>query len=108
MKSTFIFGSWRHWMHSFLAGVKNLLFGLCRILFAIILGVVSLAVHSWRLLCRFIGRNPNIALGTFIVIAVLAWLLTFVSMRARATSAENQRDSIAWQYQDFKTSHGYE
>lgn len=57
---------------------------------------------------RFVGNNPAVAVGGFVFIVAITWLLTFVSMRARAVGAEMQRDSIAWQYQNFKEKHGYE
>jgi hypothetical protein len=55
-----------------------------------------------------VSNNPKVTLCAFVVIAALVWLLTFVKMECRAVGAENQRDSIAWQYQDFKEKHGYE
>jgi len=102
-----IFESWRQWKVCFVAGVNNFCWGLMRCITCIILGIVSFIVWLWKMACFFVEKNPKIALGGFIVTAILIWLLTFVSMRARAVGAENQRDAIAWQYHDFKTSHGY-
>ena len=90
------------------SGLKKFAWGLMRIITCIILGVVSVIAWLWRCLVRFVGNNPTIAIGGFAVVLVLTWVLTFVNMRARAVGAESQRDSIAWQYQNFKEQHGYE
>lgn len=103
-----LFESWHQWKVCFLAGCKNFAWGTMRIITCIILGVVSIIAWLWKMACLFVEKNAKVALAGFIVIAVLIWLLTFVSMRARAVGAENQRDQIAWQYQDFKNNHGYE
>ena len=103
-----LFETWKSWKVCFLSGVKNFLWGLARIVTCIIFGIISLLVWLWNCACRWVGRHPNVALGGFIVVAVVVWVLTFVSMRTRAVGAELQRDSIAWKYQEFKMNHGYE
>ena len=50
---------------------------------------------------RFTGNYPNIVLGASIVVAVLVWVLTFTSMRARAVGAEHQRDSLSYELSKF-------
>ena len=74
----------------------------------LIMGLASLLRAIWRLLVRWVGSYPNIALGGFLVASLLIWMVTFMLMRARAVGAEEQRDSIAWQYIQFKEQHGYE
>lgn len=103
-----IFMSWQSWKVCFVAGVKNMFWGIMRIITAILWGFVSLLVYLWKQCCCFVRSFPDIALGMFIVISFLAWLITFVYMRSRTVTAENQRDSIAWQYHNFKEKHGYE
>lgn len=106
MKDLF-FTSWHSWKVCFMSGISKLCWGFMRIITCILLGIVSVFVWLWHMLCDFVGRNPKISVGGFVVIAFLIWMLTFVCMRARAIGAENQRDAIAWQYYDFKTQHGY-
>lgn len=105
---TFVFKDFTDWWKYFAKAALHLGKGVTRIIFAVVFGLTSIVVHLWRCACKFIGKYPNIALGSFIVITAMIWLLTFVSMRARAVGAEQQRDFIAWQYQDFKNNHGYE
>ena len=89
------------------AGI-NLVRGVSLLLKALLLGITSLFLAVWRRMSRWVGGNPSIALGGFLVTVFLAWLITFMAMRARAVGAEAQRDSLAWQYSEFKERHGYE
>lgn len=106
--NNFVFESWKSWRVCFVSGLKKAGWGIARIITCILLGIISIFVHVWRVIVRFVGLNPKLAIGGFFVIVIIVWLLTFVSMRARAVGAEHQRDSIAWQYQDFKEKHGYD
>lgn len=108
MAKKILFDGWKQWKVCFMAGVEKFLWGICRIITAIILGIASVFAWLWRCICSFVSNNPKVTLCAFVVIAALVWLLTFVNMRCRAVGAENQRDSIAWQYQNFKEKHGYE
>lgn len=108
MEKSLIFESWRTWKVCFLSGCKHFAWGLMRIVTCIFLGIASLAFAAWRAMVKFVRNYPDISLGAFIVLAGLIWVLTFVSMRAKTVGAEMQRDSIAWQYKNFKKSHGYE
>ena len=107
-KSKLIFESFNEWWQYIKKSLWYLLKGVTTIILSVVCGVFSFLLYVWRSVCRFIGKYPNIALGGFIAIAAIVWLLTFVKMRHRAVSAEEQRDSIAWQYTDFKQNHGYE
>lgn len=107
MKS-FLFDSLRQWRVCIFAGCKNFCWGLVRIISCIILGVLSVIRAVWRVMVGFVRKYPNIALGISIAVCILVWMLTFASMRARAVGAEDQRDSISYQFREFKRSHGYE
>ena len=103
-----IFQSWHQWKVCFVSGVKKFSWGLMRVITCILLGIVSVFVWLWKSACKWVGRYPNIALGGFIVVACLIFLLMYAQNRAKTLGLEAQRDSIAWQYQNFKESHGYE
>lgn len=105
---TYIFKDFREWRKYLWSAVKHLGKGVARILFAVVFGLTSIVVHLWRKACRFVGKYPNIALGAFIVVVASVWLVMFASNRATIKGLEHQRDSIAWQYDNFKSSHGYE
>ena len=108
MEKSILFQNWHQWQVCFVSGWKKFLWGFGRIVTCILLGVVSFIVWLWKCACRWVGRHPNIALGGFIVVAILIFVLMFARNRAKMLGLEAQRDSIAWQYQNFKESHGYD
>ena len=75
---------------------------------AVFVGLASLFLALWRLSSRWVGNYPSIALGGFLVAFFLIWLLTFVSMRERAVSAEDRYSAIVYEYKLFREQHGYE
>ena len=108
MKSSWIFESWHQWRVCFVSGVKKMFWGFGRIVTCIILGIVSIFVWVWKCAVRLVGRYPQVALGAFIVIALVICLLMYARNRAMENGLTAQRDNIAWQYQNFKETHGYE
>lgn len=103
-----IFESWHQWKVCFLSGAKNFLWGLWRILTCIFFGILSVIVWLWKRACSWVGKYPNVALGGFICVVVIMFVLMFANNRAKVMGLEAQRDSISYQYQEFKESHGYE
>lgn len=103
-----IYESPREWWDNFKDGVVDFGYGLWDIIVSIVMGIVSILVYLWKQAVKLVGKYPNIALGGFIVVASVVWILTFVSLKARAVGAEAQRDSISWEYSQFKMQHGYE
>ena len=99
------FGTWRDYSRN---AIRHLAVGICRVCVSLFVGAASLFRALWRVIVRAVGRHPSIAVCAFLAAVFFAWLLTFMTMRARAVSAEAQRDSLAWQYTAFKESHGYE
>ena len=108
MKNSLIFTSWHSWLVCMKSGLKSLGWGFCRIVTCIVLGIVSLIVAAWRAVVRAVGKYPNIALGTFIVVLLIVVLLMWANNRATENGLVAQRDAIAWQYHNFKETHGYE
>ena len=106
--SNFLFDSWWQWRVCLWAGVCKLSWGIYRVVTCIFFGIISVFVWLWKLACRFISRNPGITLGGFLFGLFIVWLLLFAGIRAKVTGLEAQRDSISWEYHNFKESHGYE
>lgn len=102
------FQSFREWRVCVRDAARHLLAGFIGVARAVFVGIGSLLFALWRFLSRQVGRYPSFALGSFLVAILLVWVLTFVRMRARAVGAEEQRDSLSYQYSYFKASHGYE
>lgn len=101
------FCSVKFWLKHTELAVWHLAKGVAMLMVSVFGGIVSLSLALWRFLTRWVGNYPSIALGGFLVALFLVWLVTFMSMRARAVSAEAQRDSIAWKYTEFKEQHGF-
>ena len=99
--NSFLFDSWHQWQVCFLAGCRNALWGIYRIMTCVIFGILSIIRCLWRLFVGFVRKNPVIAIVGFAVIIILTWLLTFMQMRARAVGAEHQRDSISYELSKF-------
>ena len=107
-KCTFVFTDFAEWRKYLWNAVKHLCKGVVRIVFAVVFGIWSIIVHAWRAACRWVGKYPSIALGGFLVITAIVIVMLLARNKAMVVGLETQRDSIAWQYQNFKESHGYE
>lgn len=81
--------------------------GVSRLALSVVNGTASLLVALWGRLVRCVGGYPNIALCAFLVIVLLTWVMTFVSMRARAVGAEDKLGAVSYEYHVFKEMHGY-
>lgn len=103
-----IFESFAEWWLFTKSSFIHLAKGIARLILAVVLGIASVMVWLWKTATGMVGKYPNIALGTFIVIICITWVLWFAKFRATKVGLESQRDSIAWQYQSFKEGHGYE
>lgn len=103
-----IFKSFKEWWQYLRNAAVSMVKGVIRLVVAVVYGVISLLAWLWRTSVAWVGRHPNVALGGFIVIAFVVWMLMFAKMRATRVGLEAQRDSIAWQFSHFKESHGYD
>lgn len=103
-----LFSSLSEWWCCVKSAAVHLVKGLYQLVQAVVMGLVSLVCALWRYLVSLVGKYPNIALGGFLVSVVIVWLITFMSMRARAVGAEAQRDAVGYEFQTFRESHGYE
>lgn len=101
MDNKLLFENLRQWRVCFCAGVSKMVWGICRIITAIVLGIVSILVWLWRKLTDFVGLNPKFSIITAVIIVILVWLFTFVNMRSRAVGAEHQRDSLSYELSKF-------
>lgn len=103
-----LFQTRKEWVEFTKNALRKSVNGIVRLCWVFIGGLLSLLVWTWKSMVRAVGRYPNIALGAFIVVVALVWLLMFARNRATKVGLEAQRDSVACQYQQFKEGHGYE
>lgn len=99
--NNFLFDNFRQWNVCFLAGCRNAIWGIFRIITCILFGTLSIIRYFWRLFVGFVRKNPVIAIVGFMVVIVITWLITFVQMCARAIGAEHQRDSMSYELSKF-------
>lgn len=102
MKSL-LFESWHQWQVCFLSGCKKAGWGLLRIVTCIIFGLISVIRWLWRLLIKAVGSYPTAAVivgcGAFLAV----FLLTYANNKARLTTAEHERDSLAYELSQIIT-----
>lgn len=103
----YLYESREEWSEDFICFVSRFAIGLWKTFCCLFFGIVSVVVWLWKCAVNAVERFPNIALGGFIVVTGIVWVLTFASMRAKAVGAEAERDSISWEYLHFKETHGY-
>ena len=105
MKEFETFGEWWQCVKSAAVHLGKFL---CRLAQVVFIGLWSLLCALWRRVVRRVGDYPQTALVAFLVALLFTWLLTFVSMRARAVTAEDKCDSVSWQFMQFKEKYGYD
>lgn len=96
------FSSWRTYTE---VAIRTFCVGVGCLIVSVVIGIASVFRALWLRSVKFVGNYPNIALGGFLVAITLVWVVTFVRMRARAVIAEDQRDSITWQFSRYKEQH---
>lgn len=96
--SKHLFTSFRTWRICMAEGFKKLGWGLWRIISGIALGIASLLAYAASQVNAFCRRESIAAIivATLIVILSTGWIFTYVDARVKATTAEHQRDSIAY------------
>lgn len=92
-----LFKTFKSWKNFILSAIKSVFVGLLRILWSIILGVISIFAAIWKSVKAFCRREFAASLiiaAIFGVIGIL-WLGTFVKERTARVNAEYQRDSLS-------------
>lgn len=92
-----LFDSFKEWWKYLYSAIKKVFVGIVRILYAIVIGFVSLLVGLFRSIKKcWKGEKLNIFLSLLVAAVILAWAMTFANERAMRVGAEMQRDSLAF------------
>ena len=91
-----LFESFHQWKVCILSGLKNAGWGIWRIITCMVFGFISLCKYLFERLAAAVSKYPKAAIVIFIVVTTVIWVVTFTSGRARALTAEHQRDSIGY------------
>lgn len=92
-----IFRTFMEWWEYAFSSIKTMCIGLAKVLWSIVLGLVSIMAAVWRAVKAFCGREPkaSIVIGFLYLLGAAGWLGTFMKERRERVYAEYQRDSIA-------------
>ena len=85
------------WLDYVCSAAHSMLTGIVRLLWSVIIGIISLLVYVYRVVAAFCKREKLAALIIAFIFAVLifGWITTFMSERAARVDAEYQRDSLS-------------
>ncbi len=92
-----LFNSFKDWKKYILSAIRSVFVGLLRIVWSIVIGVVSLVAGIFRSIGAFSRREPKAMLVIIILFTCVffGWIMNFVNERAMRVSAEYQRDSLS-------------
>ena len=93
----YLFDDWHQWKVVFLSGCREFGWGFKRIVTSIFFGTLSVIRLLWRLLVRFVGKNPTAAIVIFFTLCFLVWMFTYATGKAKLVSIEHSRDSLSYE-----------
>ena len=101
------FTTFKEWLGCIWCAASHVLIALRLTIRFLFVGIISLFRALWRLLVKGVGRYPSLAVGAFVAAVFFTWLLTFAAMRARAVGAEDKCSAVMYEFETFKSQHGY-
>lgn len=98
-KSNFIFESFGDWRKFFVSSVRQFFVGMFRIIYAVIMAVVSLLVYAGKQIEAFCKRETTASfiIACVILFMAVGWISTFTHGRHEAVLAQHKADSISYQ-----------
>lgn len=97
METKFIFESFKEWYTYLWKACKHFAKGIFRIVYSLIMGIVSVLAWLTRLIAAFCRRETTASVILFSLIFVLGfgWLSTYMNGKVATRTALYQRDSIS-------------
>ena len=98
-KSNFIFESFGDWRKFFVSAVRQFFVGMFRIIYAVIMAVVSLLVYAGKQIEAFCKRETTASfiIACVILFMAVGWISTFTNGRQETVLAQHKADSISYQ-----------
>lgn len=92
-----LFYSFWEWKKYIVSAIRSVFVGLLRILWSIVMGLVSLIAYGSRSISSFSRREPRAMLAIVVMLIVIgfSWMMNFVNERSMRVKAEMQLDSIS-------------
>lgn len=101
-----LFDTWSNWSRYTLNAVTWLLKAIFGVVYAIVMGLVSLLREIGLFYMRVIRKWPLTSFAVWTVVLVWIFLLAFTKVSYQAKTYEHQRDSIAYDFDVMKESLG--
>lgn len=106
MKKVKIIYTRRELLYFAKSAVLSLVTGLLRILWAIILLVINLAIWCVSELAAVIRKQPVVAFVVALVVSGVIYAVAYMRMKYRLTTAEWERDSLELKMDSIKVLYG--
>lgn len=88
------FGSWQKYIKD---AAIEFLTGIARIVYAILMGIVSVLYILIKLIVKWIRNNPVYSLSALSIVLAVSLVLVYVNGSVKAKTYEMQRDSISYE-----------
>lgn len=106
MKNIKIKYTWRELADFAKSAALSLVTGLFRLLWAIILLIINLAIWCVSELTKAIRKSPVVAFVVALVVSGLIYAVSYMSMKYKLTTAEWERDSLEQKMDSIKVLYG--
>ena len=92
-----LFDGWHDWSSYIGKAIVGVVKGISRVLYAIIMGIVTLLVYAYKQIKRFVMAYPVPVLSFLCVVLLLCVLFLFANYSAKLKTCQMERDSVAYE-----------
>lgn len=93
----FLFDGWHDWSSYIGNALVGVVKGISRVIYAIIMGIVTLLVYAYKQIKRFVMAYPVPVLSFLCVVLVFFAFFIFVNYKAKLKACQMERDSISYE-----------
>jgi len=92
-----LFDGWHDWSSYIGNALVGVVKGISMVLYAIIMGIVTLLVYAYKQIKRFVMAYPVPVLSFLCVVLLLCVLFLFANYSAKLKTCQMERDSVAYE-----------
>lgn len=93
----FLFDGWHDWSSYIVNALVGVVKGISRVIYAIIIGIVTLLVYAYKQIKRFVMAYTVPVLSFLCVVLLLCVLFLFSNYSAKLKTCQMERDSVAYE-----------
>lgn len=93
----FLFDGWHDWSSYIVNALVGVVKCISRVLYAIIIGIVTLLVYAYKQIKRFVMAYPVPVLSFLCVVLLLCVLFLFANYSSKLKACQMERDSVAYE-----------